>query len=208
MRRIERLAQGEGIIYVAGRLFDIDEKLKSEALEEAVLDGTRKAATTLALPIAQLPTFVPFRDAGQEELIVEDKTRRLFELDLARLRRTVLLVSYIDGLAKDEGVCFEIGYVYAIGGAILLISTDFCEIELPSGHTTPLDPLLHAAATRLIRRPRLVSTDATFRDSLLSSRAQVLADVQTATAELLIEPDARQARLNARRSIRCVTRCS
>ncbi len=78
---------------------------------------------------------------------MEDKTRRLFELDLVRLRRATLLVSYIDGLAKDEGVCFEIGYAYASGAAILLISTDFFDVELPNGEKTPLDPLLCAAAT-------------------------------------------------------------
>jgi len=133
-------------------------------------------------------TFVPFRDAGQEELVVEDKTRHLFELDLGRLRRTVLLVSYIDGLAKDEGVCFEIGYVYASGGAILLISTDFYDVELPSGHLVPLDPLLSAVATRLIRQPRLAATGTTFRAQLEATRAQVLTDVRAATTELLLEP--------------------
>ena len=187
MRRIQQLAAG-GLIYVAGRLFDIDEKLKSEALEEAVRAGVQAAAASLGLDPDRLPTFVPFRDAGQEELIVADKTRRLFELDLGRLRRTVLLVSYIDGLAKDEGVCFEIGYVYASGGAILLISTDFYDVELPNGDAAPLDPLLSTAATRLIRQPHLATTDRRFREQLETTRTHVLADVRAATTELLLDP--------------------
>lgn len=196
MRRIAQLAEG-GLIYVAGRLFDIDEKLKSEALEEAVHAGAQAATVSLGLAAHRLPTFVPFRDAGQEELVVADKTRRLFELDVGRLRRTVLLVSYIDGLAKDEGVCFEIGYVYASGGAILLISTDFYDVELPNGITTPLDPLISTSATRLIRRPRLVTTGRTFREQLEATRAQVLADVCTATTELLLEPTTPPPRFDA-----------
>jgi len=187
MRRIEQLARN-GLIYVAGRLFDVEDKLKSEALEAAVLAGAQAATTSMGLSTEALATFVPFRDAGQEELVVHDKTRRLFELDLGRLRRTVLLVSYIDGLAKDEGVCFEIGYVYASGGAVLLISTDFYDVELPNGCLTPLDPLLGATATRLIRQPRLTTAGGTFREQLEATRAQVLAEVRATTAELLLEP--------------------
>lgn len=195
MTRIERLLHGDAIIYIAGRLFDIDDKLKSENLEDAVLAGVRDVAGSRYLQVGRQPTFVPFRDAGQEELVVEDKTRRLFELDLVRLRRTTLLVSYIDGLAKDEGVCFEIGYAYASGAAILLISTDFFDVELPNGQETPLDPLLCAAATRLIRQPHLTGTGRTFREVLLESRAHVMQSVRAAVRELLGEPEAHQPKL-------------
>lgn len=187
MTRIERLLKGDTIIYVAGRLFDIEEKIKSETLEAAVLAGVVDTAATLSLPVQKRVTFVPFRDTGQEDLAANDKTRRLFELDLVRLRRTDLLVSYIDGLAKDEGVCFEIGYAYAFGAAILLISTDFYDVELPNGQELPFDPLLCLAATRLIRRPRLAQADGSFRDILIASRAEAMAEVRRTVKELLIE---------------------
>lgn len=143
---------------------------------------------TPEMPMKSPPTFVPFRDSGQEDLVAEDKTRRLFEMDLARLRRTVLLVSYIDGLAKDEGICFEIGYAYATGAAILLISTDFFEVGLPNGQAVALDPLLHATATHIIRRPRLVESAANFTEMLTASRRAVLGDVRESVAQLLSRP--------------------
>lgn len=175
MTGIDRLAN-DGVIYVAGRLFDIEEKIKSELLEQAILAGLP--------PAARRATFVPFRDAGQEELVVEDKTRRLYELDLARMARCALLVAYIDGLAKDEGVCFEIGYAYGMGIPIMLISTDFFTIELSDGHEAPLDPLLMHAATHLIRQPQLLP-GATFLDSLLATRATVLQNITLAVPMLL-----------------------
>jgi len=184
-RSIDLLLRGEAMIYVAGRLFDIDDKLKSERLEEAVLAGVRDAAAPAVIPAGLRPTFVPFRDVGQEELVADDKTRQLFDMDLVRLRRTVLLVSYIDGMAKDEGVCFEIGFARMAGAAILLISTDFFEIVLPNGEAVPLDPLLYTTATRLIRRPQLVESGQTFRETLQESRAAVLADVRSAVHDLL-----------------------
>jgi nucleoside 2-deoxyribosyltransferase len=190
---LELLLRDEAIIYVAGRLFDIEDKLKSELLEAAVLKGVRDAATRAGLPTPPRPTFVPFRDAGQEELVADDKTRQLFDMDLARLRRTVLLVSYIDGLAKDEGICFEIGYAYMAGAVILLISTDFFDIEMPSGEALPLDPLLREAATHLIRRPQLAESSGTFHDMLLASRALILTEVRSAVCDLLSRPHERLA---------------
>jgi nucleoside 2-deoxyribosyltransferase len=187
--RIARLLRGDRIIYIAGRLFDIDDKLKSEALEETILAGVRDAADSLDLPVERRVTFVPFRDANQEQLVVEDKTRRLFELDLVRLNRTTLLVAYIDGLAKDEGVCFEIGYAYTTGAAILLISTDFFDIELPNGTVAPVDPLLCAVATRIVRQPGLAEIAGTFREVLTASRTQVMAEVRATVWELLMGAD-------------------
>lgn len=184
-RRIDLLLRGEAMIYVAGRLFDIEEKLKSERLERAVLDGVHNAAAPAIVSPSLRTTFIPFRDVGQEELAAADKTKQLFDMDLIRLRRTVLLVSYIDGMAKDEGVCFEVGFAYMAGAAVLLISTDFFDIELPNGEAVPLDPLLYATATRLIRRPQLTAPARTFRDTLRESRTAALADVRSAVCDLL-----------------------
>lgn len=189
MNAIERFAFGDAIVYVAGRLFDIEEKLKSELLEEAVLAGVSDAAVEAGLRITRHPTFVPFRDAGQEELVVEDKTRRLFELDIRRLQRAALLVSYIDGLAKDEGVCFEIGYAFGAGVPILLISTDFFWLELPSREEVPFDPLLVVAATELLRQPHLVAAPGlSFRDILIATRSSMLGTVRASVQQLLLKP--------------------
>lgn len=185
MKRIDQLAHGDAIIYIAGRLFSIDDKMRSEILEESVLGGVYDAAAACGASVQRSVTYVPFRDADQENLVTEDKARKLFQMDLERLQRTTLLVSYIDGLAKDEGVCFEIGYAFVAGAAILLVSTDFFDIELPNGASAPLDPLLCATATALIHRPRLAELSGTFRDVLAASTAVVLADVRTGVRDLL-----------------------
>lgn len=199
MTRIEALARRDTIIYVAGRLFDLHEKLKSEELETAVLAGARDAAMNLGLTVDHRVTFVPFRDAGQEDLVESHKTRLLFELDRARLARTALLVTYIDGLAKDEGVCFEAGYAYVAGAALLLISTDFFEIELPNGHHVPFDPLLYHAATTIIRRPRLSDATGGFLASLHATRDALLDDVRTMVTSLILDEQQPAPRLDTRR---------
>jgi len=187
MTRITAIARGKKIICVAGRLFDLHEKLKSEELERAVLAGAKGAADELGLTIPADATFVPYRDAGQETMEEGDKTRVLFELDEGRLARTALLVAFIDGLSKDEGVCFEIGYAWARGSAILLVSTDFFEMVLPNQHRVPVDPLIARAATTLVRRPRLQKATGQFQDDLERTRDALFKEVCTAVKELALE---------------------
>ncbi|MGV3615302.1 MAG: nucleoside 2-deoxyribosyltransferase [Fimbriimonas sp.] len=183
------LARSEGvppeasrIVYIAGRLFDVEEKWKSELLEAAVIEGLRRASRRGLLPHSTLTTFVPFRDAGQELLELEDKARVLYELDIARLDRTALLVAYIDGLGKDEGVCFEVGYAAAKGIPILLVSTDFLSHRLGDAEFA-LDPLLMAAA-EVVRFPHLrLSEDRTFRQNLEATRGEVLESVSARIVE-------------------------
>lgn len=196
---LEQLADGSAIVYVAGRLFDIGEKLKSELLDAAVSTGIQYAAEQRGLPGLTGATFVPFRDAGQEDMVIADKTHRLFRLDIERLNRTVLLVSYIDGMAKDEGVCFEVGYCHGRGVKTLLISTDFFDIELPDGHSMPVDPLLHAGTSRLIRWPRLATSASSFGDSLRRTQAAIHREVERTVAQLLLEPG--EASRRARRAL-------
>ncbi len=174
------------LVYVAGRLFDIEEKVKSEYLEGAVLSGIRDAAARASLEApVRACTYVPFRDANQESLDAEDKTRRLYEADMERLGRAVLLVSYVDGLAKDEGVCFEIGAATALGVPSILVSTDFFSIATRGGVSGPLDPLMGLLATRLIREPRLPIEHNTFLMSLLKARETVLTEVTAAVSDVL-----------------------
>lgn len=201
MRAIDRLAQSDALIYVAGRLFSLEDKIHSEWLEQAVLAGVAEAVELTNISLTRPTTYVPFRDAGQEELVASDKAQRLFELDLERLERTALLVSNVDGLAKDEGVCFEIGYSFAVGAKILLISTDFTSLELPCGDEVPFEPLLSYAADYTIRRPQLLEVKGPFLDVLLATRSEVLQAVREAVSKLLVSaPSQRRARNSAPRS--------
>lgn len=183
------LSDNNSMIYLASRLFDIDEKVKSEYLEQAVLSGIRRATRSKGIPDIQRHfTFVPFRDAGQEELQAEDKTKILYDNDISRLNNTVLMVAYIDGLAKDEGVCFELGYAFSKQIPILLISTDFISHRLPNGLEVPLDPLILNSATRLIRLVDIPLDHGTFLDNLLAARQRVFTRVSEDVYDLVASP--------------------
>jgi len=185
---IEQLCSDEQcIIYIATRLFDIEEKIKAERLEAAVKKGLEKAADAIGRKIpGNRFTFVPFRDSNQEELDDIDKTLLLYKQDIDRLNRTILIVSYIDGLAKDEGICFELGFAASKGVPILLVSTDFISHRLPSGLESPIDPVLLASASTLIRFDRIEITHESFFKNLIATRRKVLQMVSDRTSALLL----------------------
>lgn len=186
---VEKLhSDPRSIIYVATRLFDIEEKIKAERLEESVLDGVKRASALAGFDIpTRAITFVPFRDSAQEQLESHIKTRLLYEQDIDRLDRTLLVVAYIDGLAKDEGICFELGYAYSKRIPILLISTDFISHRLPTGFELPLDPLLWMSASSIVRHPRIELNQVMFLDNLLATRKNVLSTVSKEVEQLLTE---------------------
>lgn len=183
----------DAIIYVAGRLFDLEEKIKSENLEQAILLGVSDAAEAAGVRLNRQVTYVPFRDADQVAIAGENTTRILFEKDLDRLRRTVLIVVYIDGLAKDEGVCFEIGYCYAAGALVVLISTDFFFHQLPSGAEGEFDPLLMISADVLVRYPHLIrNSTLPFYDMLLRTREHISEEIRKAMYHTLVQSPSRR----------------
>lgn len=183
----------DAIIYVAGRLFDLDDKIKSENLERAILLGVADAAEAAGVRLNRKITYVPFRDADQVALAGENTTQILFEKDLDRLRHTVLIVAYIDGLAKDEGVCFEVGYCYATGALVVLISTDFFFHQLPSGAEGEFEPLLMISAGVLVRFPHLIRNSAlSFHDMLLRTREHISEEIRKAVCHILVQTPGRR----------------
>jgi nucleoside 2-deoxyribosyltransferase len=139
MSRIEHLASGETFIYIASRVFDYAEKLKTEYLDIVVTRGSLRAMHEVGiLTHSQAPiTFVPFRDTIQKHssspIATDSKaselTRLIYIQDIERLHRLFALVSFFDGLSKDEGICFEIGYAFGIGKPIVLVISDFIRAE-------------------------------------------------------------------------------
>ncbi|MFE6101263.1 nucleoside 2-deoxyribosyltransferase [Streptomyces laurentii] len=133
-------------IYVAHRLFAAHDRALAAAL-----------ADRLAAKVGAERVFLPFCDTDEENLVAEVKGRRLFELDRERLSRLDAMVAILHGPSLDDGVCMEIGYAAASGVPVLLLSTDFQTYSLAE-NGPPLDfpdPLIQAAATRVIRVPRL-----------------------------------------------------
>jgi nucleoside 2-deoxyribosyltransferase len=197
MTPLEEIAAGARI-YLAGRLFDFDEKMKSLRLERAVLRGLGRGAHTTRVGCdLSRSTFLPFRDTRQESATGEHLTRVLFDADEQRLREAAMLVAYIDGMTKDEGVCVEIGWAYAHGLPVILISTDFFEIEIGT-RIVPFDPLLVTAATRIIREPRLEGGEPqTFRARVAAAQKRVLTHVTREVQAVAVTPTTRAAKTYA-----------
>jgi len=180
-------------IYIGTRVFDISEKLKAEDLESAVQRGVQRAGATLELSGLQPETFVPFRDSSQNDLIADDKTLRLYAQDIEMLNTAILVVTYLDGLAKDEGVCFELGFARALGVPILIVNTDFIELGLPNGDVVSLDPLISLAATRTVRLQGLTEAP-TFRSSLETAQRSAHDQVTASVCDILLQTKQRNIR--------------
>jgi nucleoside 2-deoxyribosyltransferase len=134
------------VFYIAHRLFAAHDRALAASLADRLADkvGTDRV-------------FLPFCDTDEEDLVAEVKGQRLFELDGERLRRLDVLIAILHGPGLDDGVCMEIGYAWAVGAPVILVTTDFQTYSLTENgpHLDFPDPLLHAVATRIVRLPLL-----------------------------------------------------
>lgn len=95
---------------------------------------------TLAERIEQFsPVFLPQRDgalltnmlgAGVPPDVAE---RRIFIQDCDAMRRSNALIAVLDGAHVDEGVAFEVGYMFASGKPCIALQTDVRR-ALPTGN--------------------------------------------------------------------------
>lgn len=204
MSELERLASGKSLIYIFTRLFDFHEKLKAEWLERSVLKAVHDAFDKAGLqyePTGRY-TFVPFRDTAQDSIVSDDPAKIIYAEDLQRLGKTSILLGYYDGLGKDEGIGFEIGYAYAKGLPIVGIMTDFMRraIRGQVGSTHRTDPVLLNMFTSTVEHHQVSSIGGSFeqrlRDSvevvhtlLGDSITGLLMDYPTIVGVELVEPD-------------------
>lgn len=181
---------GEGsVIYLVTRLFDFAEKLKAESLEHAVLNGIQTVQSSNA-SIKMLSTFVPFRDTAQDTLHGENQARVIYEADLDRLEKLFAIVGYFDGVSKDEGICMEIGFAYAMSKPILLIVTDFLIYKLKDRPSVSFfyDPILERMTGNLIRNCVLPEIS-NFEQRLLTAISSIHGQVTATVSDLIIHPD-------------------
>jgi nucleoside 2-deoxyribosyltransferase len=87
--------------------------------------------------------FLPQRDGGLLTKLVQDGVsvpvaeQRIFEMDLAAMESSDLLIAVLDGSHIDEGVAFEIGYAFALGKSCVGLQTDSRRL-LPTGNNPML----------------------------------------------------------------------
>jgi hypothetical protein len=134
------------VYYIAHRLFAAHDRALAADLAERLADK-----------VGPNRVFLPFCDTDEEQLVADVKGRRLFELDRERLGRIDAMVAVLHGPSLDDGVCMEIGYAWACGVPVVVLTTDFQTYSLTEdGPRLEFpDPLIEAAASRVIRLPRL-----------------------------------------------------
>lgn len=178
------------IIYIVTRLFDFAEKLKAESVEQAVLKGIQVARNASIQHAHRLSTFVPFRDTAQDTLRGPNPARLIYEADLVRLKNLFAIVGYFDGVSKDEGICMEIGYAYALSKPILLVATDFLVYRLKQNPSLRFyyDPILERMTGRLIRNYTLPQAD-NFEQRLLTAISSLHDQISNEVVDLITQPD-------------------
>lgn len=82
----------------------------------------RNLEATALLEAAGCEVYLPQRDGGEAAKGAD--RRYLFDTDVQYLDWCDIVIAYFDGRVPDEGMCFEIGYAYAMGKRIIIVSTD------------------------------------------------------------------------------------
>jgi deoxyadenosine/deoxycytidine kinase len=99
--------------------------------------------------------WFPQDDAGfieqylAEGLTMKEARQRIFEMNLAAVRASDILVFNLDGRVPDEGACVEAGIAFGSGIRCIGLQTDFRAVE-PGGNNLMLDGILdYEVATSL-----------------------------------------------------------
>lgn len=93
------------MIYLAGPLFTIPERLWNKELSDAL---RRKG----------FDTFLPQEDCSGDN-------DQIFKQCVGGLESSAVVLANVDGTDPDSGTCFELGYAYATKKPIILYRTDF-----------------------------------------------------------------------------------
>lgn len=147
MRFLDYLLQSKKIIYCASSLFSPLSRIGgyniASAIEESIKNKSEKYHNYKF-------TFLPFKDTQQSDISGNNKARKIYEMDIANLQNSGAIIGRLDGIAKDSGVCMEIGFAYSLGIPIGIFSTDFIWEGFPSHSNQQdleFDPILMRIAT-------------------------------------------------------------
>jgi nucleoside 2-deoxyribosyltransferase len=113
-------------IYLAAPLFNGRERAFNEALAHAF----EALGAWVFLPQRDGSLLVEMLSSGLPQSVAE---RRVFLQDTEAMRAANLGVAVLDGAVVDDGVAFEIGYLFALGTPCIGLQTDVRR-ALPSGN--------------------------------------------------------------------------
>ena len=150
------LLNGEKIIYIATRLFNIQDKMAGNKLEQKVYSALKNCVSRSGESMNIYPLYLPFRDTKEDQLLgCDDAFKIIYEADIRRLERLYALITYLDDPTKDDGICMEIGYAYANKVPIVLISSDVQYYRINRSISYHSDPIIHKMAAEYIYMPEI-----------------------------------------------------
>lgn len=143
---ISKLYNGERIIYVGTRLFNIADKLSGNKLEQTIFNCLKRF-----LPFNNYPLYLPFRDTNEEELLKYDNAFEIiYKEDIKRLNNLFAFFCYLDDPSKDDGICMEIGYAYGRKSPVIILTSDIQYYRLCENVNFDSDPIIHRMASAYI----------------------------------------------------------
>ncbi len=156
MTKINDLLNGDKIIYIATRLFNIQDKLAGNKLEQKVYSILKDCVSRKGESMSIYPLYLPYRDTNEDQLLGCDNAFEIiYKADIQRLERLYALITYLDDPTKDDGICMEIGYAYANRVPIILLSSDVQYYRIDRSVSYHSDPIIHRMAAQYIYMPEM-----------------------------------------------------
>jgi nucleoside 2-deoxyribosyltransferase len=130
-------------IYLAAPLFNARERAFNQALAHAL----EALGAHVFLPQRDGALLMEMLSSGLPQPVAE---RRVFLQDTEAMQGADLGVAVLDGAVVDDGVAFEIGYLFALGTPCIGLQTDVRR-ALPSGNNPMIGQALAEIAADEMR---------------------------------------------------------
>lgn len=152
----KELLNGERIIYIATKLFNICDKMAGNTLERKVYEIIQSCVNAEGSKLEAYPLYLPFRDTNEDQLLGCDNAFQvIYDADIHRLEHLHSLITYLDDPTKDDGICMEIGYAYANNVPIILLSSDVQYYRIDRKLAYHSDPIIHRIIAEYIYMPEI-----------------------------------------------------
>lgn len=177
-------------IYIAARLYDPGDRLRATQIERATIKGLKSQIT-----VRSDFTFLPYRDT-HEFLRPDFAMREIFDGDVHALRRATAVVALLKDPAKDDGVCWEVGFAYGLRLPVIAVVPDSLTLlDTERGCSFPLEPFLDLMTGLKCGLPQeyrarqsITKVPERYLEELREQNRAVLADVEAAAAQLALKP--------------------
>jgi len=194
--RLQRLARGEGPVYVATRLYEPAGRYLGARLERGCVRGLRTALSALGLAVHEPLTFLPFRDSNSalQDVPADDFSRAIYDLDRSRIEQGYALLAPLGDLQADSGVAFEVGYAAGVGTPAVLLWFNFFTLRYDGAAESLIAPPLLLQLARRAEHLGAFDLSRRFenRDDYLRAVGATLEAAEAAAAricrELVVSP--------------------